>query len=399
MDKTTRLIHHPYQPPEGYSAPQPGVFKASTIIFPSVAVLRERYKDEVGHQYTYGTKGTPTTFLLEERLCTLEGGNSCTLVPSGLAAIALVNLALLKSGDEILIPDNVYGPSKTLANAELANFGISHQVYDAMNPADLAAKISQKTKLVWLEAPGSVTLEFPNLPELVRICKAKNVLIAFDNTWGAGIAFNPFEQGVDISVHALTKYPSGGGDVLMGSVMTRDAALSSRIKLCHMRLGYSVGVNDIETVLRSLPSMAVRYAAHGAAAHELARWCQQQSDIVQVLHPAIPGSPGHAHWQEVCTQGQSAGLFSIVLHERLSSAQVDAFCDALNVFKLGFSWGGPMSLVMPYKVRQMRTLPLPEYLQHGHLVRFSIGLEAVEDLTADLAQAMQLAFKSFRISC
>ena len=393
MDKTTRLIHHPYQPPEGYSAPQPGVFKASTIIFPSVAVLRERYKDEVGHQYTYGTKGTPTTFLLEERLCTLEGGNYCTLVPSGLAAIALVNLALLKSGDDILIPDNVYGPSKTLANAELANFGISHQVYDAMNPADLAAKISQKTKLVWLEAPGSVTLEFPNLPELVRICKAKNVLIAFDNTWGAGIAFNPFEQGVDISVHALTKYPSGGGDVLMGSVITRDAALSSRIKHCHMRLGYSVGVNDIETVLRSLPSMAVRYAAHGAAAHELAMWCQQQSDIVQVLHPAIPGSPGHAHWQEVCTLGQSAGLFSIVLHERLSSAQVDAFCDALNVFKLGFSWGGPMSLVVPYKVRQMRTLPLPEYLQRGHLVRFSIGLEAVEDLTADLAQAMQVAFK------
>ena len=393
MDKTTQLIHHPYQPPEGYSAPQPGVFKASTIIFPSVAVLRERYKDEVGHQYTYGTKGTPTTFLLEERLCTLEGGNSCTLVPSGLAAIALVNLALLKSGDDILIPDNVYGPSKTLANAELANFGISHQVYDAMNPADLAAKISQKTKLVWLEAPGSVTLEFPNLPVLVRICKAKNVLIAFDNTWGAGIAFNPFEQGVDISVHALTKYPSGGGDVLMGSVITRNAALSSRIKHCHMRLGYSVGVNDIETVLRSLPSMAVRYAAHGAAAHELAMWCQQQSDIVQVLHPAIPGSPGHAHWQEVCTQGQSAGLFSIVLHERFSSAQVDAFCDALNVFKLGFSWGGPMSLVVPYKVRQMRTLPLPEYLQRGHLVRFSIGLEAVEDLTADLAQAMQVAFK------
>ena len=393
MDKTTQLIHHPYQPPAGYSAPQPGVFKASTIIFPSVAVLRERYKDEVGHQYTYGTKGTPTTFLLEERLCTLEGGNYCTLVPSGLAAIALVNLALLKSGDDILIPDNVYGPSKTLANAELANFGISHQVYDAMNPADLAAKISPKTKLVWLEAPGSVTLEFPNLPELVRICRAKNVLIAFDNTWGAGIAFNPFEQGVDISVHALTKYPSGGGDVLMGSVITRDVALSSQIKHCHMRLGYSVGVNDIETILRSLPSLAIRYATHGAAAYELAVWCQQQSDIVQVLYPALPGSPGYAHWQEVCRQGQSAGLFSVMLHERLSGAQVDAFCDALKVFKLGFSWGGPMSLVVPYKVRQMRTLPLPEYLQHGHLVRFSIGLEAVKDLRADLAQAMQVAFK------
>ena len=392
MDKTTQLIHHPYQPPAGYSAPQPGVFKASTILFPSVAVLRERYKDEVGHQYTYGTKGTPTTFLLEERLCTLEGGTYCTLVPSGLAAIALVNLALLKSGDDILIPDNVYGPSKTLANAELAHFGISHQVYDAMNPADLAAKISPKTKLVWLEAPGSVTLEFPNLPELVRICRAKNVLIAFDNTWGAGIAFNPFEQGVDISVHALTKYPSGGGDVLMGSVITRDAALSSQIKHCHMRLGYSVGVNDIETILRSLPSLAIRYAAHGAVAQELAMWCQQQPNIVQVLHPALPESPGHVHWQALCKTGRSAGLFSIILHERFSNAQIDAFCDALKVFKIGFSWGGPMSLVIPYKVQHMRALPLPEYLQKGHLVRFSIGLEAVEDLQADLVQAMHLAF-------
>jgi cysteine-S-conjugate beta-lyase len=393
MDKTTQLIHHPYQPPEGYSAPQPGVFKASTIIFPSVAVLRERYKDEVGHQYTYGTKGTPTTFMLEERLCTLEGGTYCSLVPSGLAAIALVNLALLKSGDEVLIPDNVYGPSKTLATSELAHFGISHQVYDAMNPVDLAAKISQKTKLVWVEAPGSVTLEFPNLPELVRICRAKNVLIAFDNTWGAGIAFNPFEQGVDISIHALTKYPSGGGDVLMGSVMTRDAGLNSQIKHCHMRLGYSVGVNDIEAVLRSLPTLALRYAAHGAAAQALAVWCQQRPEVAQVLHPALAGSPGHNDWQALCQTGLSAGLFSIMLHERYSSAQVDTFCDALKVFKLGFSWGGPMSLVVPYKVRHMRTLPLPEYLQHGHLVRFSIGLEAVEDLQADLLQAMHAAFK------
>lgn len=392
MDKTTQLIHHPYQPPEGYSAPQPGVFKASTIFFPNVAVLRERYKDEIGHQYTYGTKGTPTTFLLEERLCTLEGGNHCTLVPSGLAAIVLVNFALLKTGDEVLIPDNVYGPSKTLAENELARFGISYQVYDAMNPADLAAKITAKTKLVWLEVPGSVSLEFPNLSELVGICKAKNVLIALDNTWGAGIAFNPFEQGVDMSIHALTKYPSGGGDVLMGSVITRDVALSSQIKHCHMHLGYSVGVNDIETILRSLPTLALRYAAHGAAAYALATWCQKRSEIVQVLHPALPGSPGHAHWQALCTAGQSAGLFSIILHERFSSNQVDAFCDALKVFKIGFSWGGPMSLVMPYKVRHMRTLPLPEYLQRGHLVRFSIGLEAVEDLQADLVQAMQAAF-------
>ena len=354
---STTLIHHPYQPPEGYAAPQAGVYKASTILFPNVAAMRSRYHDELGHQYTYGTKGTPTTFLLEERLCSLEGGAYCSLVPSGLAAITLTNFALLKSGDEMLIPDNVYGPSKTLADGELAHFGISYQTYDPMKPADMAAKISAKTKLVWLEAPGSVTMEFPNLPELVRVCRSKNVLIALDNTWGAGLAFQPFDLGhsgqagenlgVDISVHALTKYPSGGGDVLMGSVMVRDTALHALIKRCHMRMGCSVGMNDIESVLRSLPSIALRYRAHDVAARALARWCQGRAEVVQVLHPALPASPGHEHWQALCgggnddadayaaNAGLAAGLFSIMLHECYSSAQVDAFCDALKLFRLG----------------------------------------------------------------
>ena len=401
---STQLIHHPYQPPEGYAAPQAGVFKASTILFPNVAAMRSRYHDELGHQYTYGTKGTPTTFLLEERLCSLEGGLFCNLVPSGLAAITLTNLALLKTGDEMLIPDNVYGPSKTLADGELAHFGISYQTYDPMNPADLAAKISGKTKLVWLEAPGSVTMEFPNLPELVRLCRSKGVLIALDNTWGAGLAFNPFDLdgaglGADISVHALTKYPSGGGDVLMGSVMVRDTALHALIKRCHMRMGYSVGMNDIESVLRSLPSIALRYRAHDIAARRLARWCESRAEVVQVLHPALAASPGHAHWQALCASqgdgadadnpGHAAGLFSIMLHERYSSAQVDAFCDALNIFQLGYSWGGPMSLVVPYNLRGTRFLPHGAHLQRGTLVRFSIGLEAVADLQADLEQALQ----------
>ena len=409
---STQLIHHPYQPPEGYAAPQAGVFKASTILFPSVAAMRARYHDELGHQYTYGTKGTPTTFLLEERLCSLEGGSFCNLVPSGLAAITLTNFALLKTGDEMLIPDNVYGPSKTLADGELAHFGISYQTYDPMNPADLAAKISAKTKLVWLEAPGSVTMEFPNLPELVRICRFKGVLIALDNTWGAGLAFQPFDLdgaglGVDISVHALTKYPSGGGDVLMGSVMVRDTALHALIKRCHMRMGYSVGMNDIESVLRSLPSMALRYRAHDRAARTLARWCEGRAEVVQVLHPALAASPGHEYWRALCADhhgrdaaggtddtedadaGHAAGLFSIMLHERFSSAQVDAFCDALTIFRLGYSWGGPMSLVVPYNLRGMRFLPHGAHLRRGTLVRFSVGLEAVADLQADLEQALQ----------
>ena len=225
----TDLIHHPYLPPSSFEAPQPGIFKASTVFFPNVAAMRARdWKSKAG--YTYGLHGTPTTFLLEERLAALEGGSQCLLAPSGLAAISLVALSLLSRGDEVLIPDNAYGPNKALATGELANYGITHRLYDAMDPADLAAKISERTRLVWIEAPGSVTMEFPDLPALVAACRARSVVSALDNTWGAGLAFNPFDlvgdgQGVDISVHALTKYPSGGGDVLMGSVVTRDEAL------------------------------------------------------------------------------------------------------------------------------------------------------------------------------
>jgi cysteine-S-conjugate beta-lyase len=298
----------------------------------------------------------------------------------------------------------VYGPSKVLAGGELSHFGISFASYDAMNPQDLDGKISPKTKLVWLEAPGSITMEFPDLPALLKICKTKGILTALDNTWGAGLAFNPFEVanidgenlGADISTHALTKYPSGGGDVLMGSVITRDVALFKLIKLCHMRMGYHVGINDIESVLRSLPSMALRYKAHDGVARQLAAWLSTRSEVVQVLHPAMEGAPGHENWKALCAAGKNndhaAGLFSIMFDAKFSSAQVDAFCDALKHFKLGFSWGGPVSLVVPYDVKALRGGALPDTLKNGHLVRFSIGLEAVEDLQADLMQAMDAAF-------
>ena len=398
-DLLTRLIHHPYTPPEGFAAPQPGVFKSSTVIFPNVAAMRSRdWKHK--HGYTYGLHGTPTTFLLEERLCELEGGPECVLVPSGLAAIATVGLALLKAGDEVLIPDNAYGPGKDFALVELARYGITHAFFDALNPEDLAQRITPKTRLVWLEAPGSVTMEFPDLVAQVRICRERGVLTALDNTWGAGLAFAPFDLlgdgslGVDVSAHALTKYPSGGGDVLMGSVMTRSNALHMKIKLTHMRLGLGVGANDAEAILRSLPSVELRYAAHDRVARELAHWLQTQPAIAQVLHPALEGSPGHEHWRALCGaanagQGAAAGLFSVMIDARYSQAQVDAFCDALRLFKLGYSWGGPISLVGPYHLPSMRSGPTP-HLKPGTLVRFAIGLEAAQDLRADLDQALEV---------
>ena len=381
-DLITGLIHHPYQPPADWGAVPPGVFKASTVIFPSVAALRARsYTAKTG--YTYGLRGTPTTYLLEERLASLEGGKFCILSPSGLAAIMNVNLGLLKQGDELLLPNNVYFPSSDLAASVLAGWGITHQFYDPMNPADLAARINPRTRLVWVEAPGSVTMEFPDLPALVAAARAKGVLVALDNTWGAGLAFRAFDFSVDIVMQALTKYPSGGADVLMGSVVTRDEALHLKMLKVHGQLGLGVAANDAEFILRNLPTMALRYHAHDAAARALATWLGQQAAVSQVLHPALPGAPGHAHWAASCTA--AAGLFSVMLDERFSAAQVDGFVDALRLFKIGYSWGGPVSLVVPYDLAAMRDdrSALP-----GHLVRLSIGLEAVVDLQADLAQAL-----------
>lgn len=400
MKRPTHLIHHPYQAPTAFEAPQPGVFKASTVIFPSVASIAQRdWMQKTG--YTYGLHGTPTTFTLEERLATLEGGTHCLLVPSGLAAIAHINLALLSQGDEVLLPDNAYGPNKALAAHELNRWGITTQHYDPMSVADLAHRISARTKLVWLEAPGSVTMEFPDLLGMVQLCRERGVLCALDNTWGAGLAFNAFDLlpeqpgalGVDLTAHALTKYPSGGGDVLMGSITTRRDDLAQALKLTHMRLGTGVGANDVELVLRSLPTVDLRYRAQDAAARELARWCAEQPAVAQVLHPALPGAPGHDHWTRVCVfaqepQGLAAGIFSIVLDARFTTEQAHAFCNDLTCFKLGYSWGGPMSLVMTYQLNAIRRMGTP-HLRAGHVVRLCIGLEDVADLRADLLQSMQ----------
>lgn len=397
----TRLIHHAYQPPGGFESVLPPVHKASTVLFPDMAAVRARRWEDKS-SYTYGLHGTPTTYLLEERLATLEGARHCLLAPSGLAALTTVALALLEQGDEVLFPENVYGPNRAFTRGLLARHGVRSACYDPLDAADLAGKISAATRLVWLEAPGSVTMEFPDLAGLVRACRARGVTTALDNTWGAGLAFAPFDLlrdghlGVDVSVHALTKYPSGGGHVLMGSITTRDAALHERLQRGHMQLGLGVGANDAEALLQALPSLRLRYQAQDVAARALAQWLATQPAVAQVLHPALPGAPGHAHWQALCGEahsgsGLAAGLFSVVIDARFTGAEVDAFCDALRLFRLGYSWGGPMSLVMSYDVRAMRDAA-PAHLAPGTVVRLAVGLEDVQDLRADLGQAMHSAF-------
>ena len=390
-DIRTQLIHHPYRAPAEFDALPVAVHKASTVFFSNVADLRSRrWKDKSG--YTYGLHGTPTTFTLEERLATLEGGQYCVLAPSGLAAVALVDTAFLQQGDEMLLPDNVYGPNLALADGELRGWGISHRFYDPMDPADLAAKITPATRLVWLEAAGSITLEFPDLPALTAVIRAANaargegvrpIVSALDNTWGAAIAFNGFELGADVLMHALTKYPSGGADVLMGSVVTRDPALHHQLVDTHMRFGVGVAGNDAELVLRGLPTTLLRYEAQDRATRELAQWMATRAEVEAVRHPALSSSPGHATWLRDARG--AACLFSAVFKPEFSQAQIDRFCDSLRLFRLGWSWAGPVSLCAPYDVPKIRRLPWPH---SGGLVRFAVGLEAVDDLRGDIEQAL-----------
>ena len=383
MKKTvqTSLIHSDYEAPGGFDAFPPGIHRASTVLFENVAAMRSgQWKDKSA--YTYGLHGTPTTFTLEARLAQIEGGAHCLLAPSGLSAIAMINFALLRSGDDVLLPENVYNPNRELGRWLSQDFGVSARFYDPMIGAGIAELIQPNTKLVWTEAPGSVSMEVPDLPAICRAAKEKGVPVALDNTWSAGLALRGFDVGADIVMHALTKYQSGGADLLMGAVITRDEALNERLAQAHMRLGLGVGADDAYLVMRGLPSMKLRFEAHDAGARKVAAWLKARPEIATVLHPAFEDCPGHAHWKRDFKG--AGGLFSVLFDPRYTEEQTDRFVDSLQLFGLGYSWGGPNSLVMPYRIRAIRS----QWAGQGVLVRFNIGLEDTDDLIADLEQAL-----------
>ena len=386
----TALIHAPRKAPQYVSTIQPPLFRASTIIFDNTNALFNRHWTD-RYDYSYGTHGTPTTFTLADNIAQLEGGEFCLLAPSGLSAINLVNSCFLSQGDEVWVADNIYGPNmEHLRNLEM-RYGITVKVY---NPIDVASfQPTEKAKLIWLEAAGSVTLEFPDLNNLVKKAKAHHVLSALDNTWGAGLAFNAFDFGdehlsVDLTVHALTKYPSGGGDILMGSVVTRDEKLHQQLFRMHALQGISISGDDAAQVQRSLASMQIRYQHQSESTLTLLTWLKQQTEFAQILHPADETSAGHTYWKEICSTEQSAGLVSVIFKPEYHLKDVRHFCDALSLFKLGFSWGGPISLVMLYNLKEMRTLE-HTHLQQGLLVRFCIGLEHPQDLIQDIKNALK----------
>lgn len=357
------------------------VERASTVTFPDVKSLRNRnWQDK--SKYSYGLLGTPTTRRLERKLALIEGGEHCILLPSGLAAISLTLLALLKSGDRVLLPYNAYEPAAEVARLMAKNYGIELAFYD---PLDICSVVmSTNTKLLWVETPGSVTMEVSDLPALASLAHQHDVLVSIDATWSAGIALDVFQLGADISIQALTKYQSGGSDVMMGSIVTRDKTINQRLLETYMHFGIGVSPEDCNIVLRSLPHYKLRYQAQDEAARKIAAWLSKHSAVMQLLHPAFVGSPGHEYWQRDFTG--AASLFSIVFQPQITQLQIDACIDAMKLFRIGYSWGGAVSLVVPFEMNQLH----PYHSYKGNLVRFYIGLEDYLDLIDDINQSFKL---------
>ena len=391
-DPATALIHHPYRPPEGFTAPQPGVFKASTVIFPNVAALRAQLEIEDG--YTYGLHGTPTTFTLEERIATLEGGLQTLLVPSGLASIALVDMALLKAGDELLIPDNAYGPNKGW-RATSWRLGHHAPLLRSDGPGLAGSGDHTGDQAGVAEAAGSVTMEFPDLPPW---CIERASAASWLRSTTPGAPASPSTPSiwvkawpVDISAHALTKYPSGGGDVLMGAVTTRDEALHLKLKFAHMRMGWGVGANDARWKLRAARVALVAALRRGGRPGGASRNGRAAQPWWRSAAPGAAGSPGTRTGQPA--RG-GCGLFSVVFHEHIAAERVDAFVDALRLFKPRLFLGRPGEWRCP-----MRWRHAPASGWKGALVRFSLGLENVDDLIADCEQALKALRPSLTRPC
>jgi cystathionine beta-lyase len=379
-DWKTRLIHSDAEAPEGFRSLATPVYRGSTVLFSRAAAASDRWNQfEIG--YTYGLYGTPTTLELAGRVCELEKGFRTFITPGGQAAISLIQLALLKSGDHVLLPESIYGPNRMFSNHVLRRFGVEVSYYPPDAGAGIASSFKPNTRLVWVESPGSITMEVQDVPAIAEAAHRHGALMVMDNTWAAGIYFDAFVHGVDVTMQALTKYVGGHSDLLLGSVTVRDPKIYELLGETQQGLGCVASPDDASLALRGMKTMAVRLKAVEQSALELARWLAARPEVEVVLHPALPSCPGHEFFKRDFTG--STGLFSIVLNQRYSQEQVHAFVDALKLFKIGYSWGGVTSLVMTYDLRSPKR-PMYEH----RIVRLYTGLESIDDLKADVEQAL-----------
>ena len=369
----TRLVHAGRKPADQHGFINTPIYRGSTVLFPTVADLEGRQA-----RYTYGTKGTPTTDALEQAWSELAGAAGTVLAPTGLAAITIALMTAVKAGDHVLVTDSAYGPTRHFCDTVLKRFGVETEYYDPCIGAGIERLMRANTTAVLVEAPGSQSFEMQDVPAIAEVAHARDACVIMDNTWATPLFFPPHERGVDLAIEAGTKYLSGHSDLLLGLV-SANAAWSRRLRQTYDAFAMCAGPEDVFLALRGLRTMELRLREAERQGLDLARWFQSRPEVLRVLHPALPEHPGHAIWKRDFLG--SSGLFSVVL-KPCSHAAVAAMLDGLELFGMGYSWGGFESLVIPFDCSTYRTATT--WSPGGPALRFQVGLENIEDLKGDL---------------
>ncbi|RQR26245.1 cystathionine beta-lyase [Burkholderia sp. Bp9143] len=379
MHWRTKLIQSEVQVRQDFKSLVFPVYRGSTVLFDRVSEVIDDWR-QTENGYSYGLYGTPTTLELAARVCELEGAHRTFVVPGGQAAIAAIYLAFCSSGSHALVPVTAYGPNREMSLSILRRLGIEVEAYDPSIGSGISALIRDNTTLIWTESPGSVTMEVQDVPAIVAAAHARNVPVALDNTYAAGVMFDAFGHGVDVSMQALTKYIGGHSDLLLGTVSAKDAPLAELLGSTLKQLGMAVSPDDCSLALRGMQTLGVRLDRLESSTLTVARWLNENPAIETVLHPALPSCPGHEFWARDFTG--STSVFSVQFSSDYTAAQVEEFVESLKLFKIGMSWGGTTSLALVYP-----NIDRPGKDYAGRLVRFNIGLEEPSDLISDLKQA------------
>ncbi|HWP15320.1 MAG TPA: cystathionine beta-lyase [Xanthobacteraceae bacterium] len=369
----TRLVTAGRVPEEQHGFVNTPIYRGSTVLYPNAEKFLHR-----DAKYTYGTKGTPTTNSLEVAWTELSDAAGTVLVPSGLAAISIALLSCLKAGDHLLVPDSVYRPTRNFCDSVLKKFGVETTYYDPLLGADVASQFKPNTRAVFTEAPGSLSFEMQDIPAIASVAHARDLIVLMDNTWATPLFFPPHARGVDIAIEAGTKYCSGSSDLLLGMVSANERCWRE-LRATFDTMAICAGPEDVFLALRGLRTMKVRLKHHQESALAIARWFASRPEVARVLHPALESDPGHAIWKRDFTG--ASGLFSIAFKPMPDKA-AHAFINALTLFGIGASWGGFESLAIPFDCSAFRTAT--KWEPGGPTIRFHIGLEDVDDLTADL---------------
>ncbi|HEY9344417.1 MAG TPA: cystathionine beta-lyase [Inquilinus sp.] len=375
----TILAHAGRHPRENHGMVNPPVYHSSTVLWPTVAAMDASHAGFEHGVYSYGRVGTPTSEAFEDAVTALEGGYGTVAVSSGLAAVNVALTAFVKAGDHVLVTDSAYGPTRRYADTVLSRFGVEVEYYDPLAGAGIEALFRGNTRLVYLESPGSLTFEVQDVPAIAAAARSRGILTALDNTWATPLGFDAFGHGVDVTVHAATKYMVGHSDAMMGIVGAREKSVWLKLKSFAVTSGHCAGPDDLYLAQRGLRTMGVRLRQHQENALEIARWLQARPEVARVLYPALPQDPGHALWRRDFTG--ASGLFAIVL-QPASAPQVAAMLDGMELFQMGASWGGYESLILPTHPEKIRTATT--WQAEGPGVRLHVGLEDPADLIADL---------------